>query len=702
MKQTILIVLITAVVVLLLGGNLFTSDADENREQYISQLVYSGLKSWHYSGMKVDDEFSGKAFWVFLEGLDPNKRFLLQSDIEDLNRYRYKIDDQFASGSTEVMKFAIERLKMRIKNVMAFYPEMLEKPFDFEKEENLELDADKRNYSTSEAELKSLWQKIVKYRTLLRYISLLEAEKKEAPNAELEAKARKAVAKSLKNIFDRLLQTATNDALSLYINSLIQVYDPHSNYFPPLDKDTFDLQMSGSFEGIGALLGQEDGYVKVSSIIPGGPSWKQKKLQPEDLILKVGQGDNEPEDIVGMRVTDAVKLIRGKKGTTVKLTVRHPDGQMEVIPIVRDVVVVEETFAKSAVVNDKKNGKRFGYIYLPKFYNDFNRRSGRNSTDDVKKELEKLKAKKVDGVILDLRFNSGGALTDAVNMSGLFLPEGPMVQVKDSIQGVKVLKDKDPKTIYDGPLVVMVNVLSASASEILAAALQDYDRAIIVGSNHSFGKGTVQAMINLDRFISKRSADGKSLGALTVTVQKFYRITGTSIQQRGVVPDIVLPDTFAGLEIGEKHLDYSLNGDAIPTAEFTRWTNKTPDMQQLASRSMERMKQDPRYDVLNKYIIRLKKNRNKTNQSLQMAKVMAHQAESKQARKAYEKAQEKSCHINASPTDVVVKGDTEDAEELYKARKEKQDNWIDAITKDFQLKEAMAVLTDAIESDKKS
>lgn len=696
MKKKILIV-ITLAVVILLTSALFT-ETNERRGRYLSQIISSGLESWHYSGKKIDDEFSKKAFWEFLKVLDPNKRFLLQQDIEELNRYKDKIDDQFADGSTELMKFATKYIQKRIQQVMGFYQEILEKPFDFTKDEGLELNPDKRKYCSNLTELKEYWRKILKFHTLFRYINLLKVEKESKPKVQLEEKARKATAKSSKNSFNRLLQTFKKDSLSLYFNSLVQVYDPHTTYFLPLDKETFDMQMSGSFEGIGALLREEDGYVKVVRIIPGGPSWKQKQLQPADIILKVGRGSEDPEDIVGMRVQDAVKLIRGKKGTLVKLTVKKPDGQMVVIPIVRDVVVLEETFAKSAILSHKKEGKSLGYIFLSRFYNDFNHKDGRNSTDDVKKELEKLKAKKVVGIILDLRNNGGGALQDAVRMSGLFIPEGPIVQVKDPKHGVRVLKDLDTGTVYKGPLVVMVNSLSASASEILAAALQDYGRAVIVGSNHSFGKGTVQAMVNLDNYITERASDEKSLGALTITVQKFYRINGTSIQQKGVKPDIILPDHFSVLDIGEKHLDYSLRSDSIPETDFDKWHIQLPDVKSLAKRSKIRIEKNPRFQLLKDYMKRLKEIPGRTLQSLKLEEELARQKKLGEEREKYNQSQSMPCHIMIAPSQEIGK---KSSDELLKIEREREKEWFKQIEKDLLLKEAMTVLTDMIEMEKR-
>ena len=695
-KKIILLIITLAALALVLSTALFT-ETGKDRGRFLSRIILSGLESWHYSQKKVDDDFSQKAFHEFLVELDPNKRFLLREDIDKLRRYRDKIDDQFEEGRTDLMTLATDMVRKRIQEVMGFYSEMLEKPFDFNVDEKLELDAEKREYCANTAELKEYWRQILKFRTLFRYINLLDADKKTEADAKLEEKARKAVDKSIKNMLNRLLQTYEKDALSLYFNALVRVYDPHSSYFLPVDKETFDMEMSGSFEGIGAQLTQEDGYVKVASIIPGGPSWKQKQLQPADLILKVGQGDKEPEDIVGMRVTDAVKLIRGKKGTLVRLTVKKPDGSIIEIPIVRDVVILEETFAKSSLLSEPKSGKTFGYIHLSRFYNDFGRWEGRNSTDDVKKELETLKAKNVDGIILDLRNNGGGALQDAVRMSGLFIPKGPIVQVKDPNTGIRVLDDPDPGIVYDGPLVVMVNSLSASASEILAAALQDYGRALVVGAGHSFGKGTVQAMVNLDRFASKKPVDGKSLGAMTITVQKFYRIDGTSIQHKGVIPDIILPDRFSVLDIGEKHLDYSLNWDSISATEFDKWNTgkkNAMDVKTLVEKSRERVQKNPAFKALEEYTANVKQRQDETLQSLRLDAVMAQQKQIREERDAFLKVWEKPSGLVVKPSREI---EQKDSQQLFEIEKERQKEWFDQIEKDLLLEEAVEVLMDAVE-----
>lgn len=721
MKQKI-IVLLSLVTLIGLGiiftGSYMVVNARERvevpKEKLISQIIHTGLERWHYSGMKIDDNFSMKAFPEFLELLDTSKRFLLKSDIETLRKYKRKIDDQLEEGSTEMMNLATQLMEKRIRQVMSFYQELLEKPFDFTKEEYLEGDPDKLEYCANLEELKEYWRKTLKYRVLLRYITLLQVnepgtgdkmnqetreqrKKVGKSEKELEQEARQSVAKSFKSMFNRLLQGNKNDSLSRYLNSLVQVYDPHTSYFVPVDKETFDMQMSGSFEGIGALLTNEDEYVKVSSIVPGGPSWRGKQLQAGDLILKVAQGDQEPVDIIGMRTVDAVKLIRGKKGTLVRLTVKKPDGQITEIPIVRDVVILEDTFAQSAILLHKESRRRFGYIDLPGFYDDFSTEGGRNSSDDVKKEIEKLKLKKVDGIILDLRNNTGGALRDAVKMSGLFIPKGPIVQVKDKQAEVSALKDYDPDVSYNGPLVVLINRLSASASEILAAALQDYNRAIIVGGAHSYGKGTVQAMVNLDTIVSghhrrKPRERYDSYGALTITIQKFYRINGMAIQKRGVTPDIVLPDRTDFLEIGEEHLDFSLKWDVIPPANYEKWKPIPPVSKNLVERSKNRVQNHPGFQQLEKYIENLKQMQEETRQSLKLSDMMQRQEEIKQEREKLEKSEKVLANIMVVPAAELEKKDAK----LDKINEEKQKEWFEELNKDLYLGEAVEILNDTI------
>ncbi|MCK4835994.1 MAG: carboxy terminal-processing peptidase [Candidatus Aminicenantes bacterium] len=691
------------------AATLFLNASDLNRERFLSQLIHQSLENLHYSEKKINDDFSARGFKEYVEFLDYSKRYFLQSDIDEFKQYINKIDDELMEGRTDLMRLASNRIQQRISEVMNFYEDILSKPFDFSRQEFIELDGDKRCYCINQLELKEYWRKILKYHCLINYANLLRAKDKNDADQKLEKQARKAVLKSYKSIFHNQLQAHKNDAAQLYFNALVQVFDPHSNYLPPKEKEDFDIEMTGQFEGIGALLREEDGFVKVVRIIPGGPSWRQKQLQPGDLILKVAQGDEEPVDIVGMRVVDAVKLIRGKKGSLVRLTLKKPDEQIVTIPIVRDVVIVEESFAKSAFLSSKKIDKTFGYIYLPRFYRDFSRPDGRNATDDVRKIVDQFNRKKVDGLILDLRNNSGGSLIDAINISGLFISRGPIVQVKNRRKGIRVLRDRDKKIDFKGPMVDIINALSASASEILAAALQDYRRAIIVGGNHSYGKGTVQIMIDLDRYLAsvseeKDKIDQNSLGALKLTVQKFYRITGSSNQFKGVVPDIILPDRFDYLEIGEKYLDNSLPWDTITAVSFSKWDAYQLDLEILSVESQKRTANHPYFNGLKLYVENLSAARENTRKSLHFETFYREQQQMLQQQKEINQLQKEFSHITVSSLETAITPISgianERSGEQQKITADIQQEWFQQLKKDSYLEEAMMIIQDIIQGIK--
>lgn len=675
----------------------YHEEREYSQEKLLSQIIHRGIQRWHYSDLKIDDNFSEKAFAEFLDYLDAGKRFLLADDIRELEKYKSEVDNQFAAGSTELMQTAVAVLEKRIRQVMGFYGELMAQPFDFTRDESLEFDPEKRTYSANLEQLKEYWRKTLKYQTLQRYIAKVRTEGKKKSLKELETEARQSVLKSFKSTFNRLLQANTNDSLSRYLNSLVQVFDPHTTYYLPVDQQTFEMQISGSFEGIGATLRNEDDYVKVVSIVPGGPSWRGKQLEAGDLILKVAQEGEEPLDIVGMRTVDAVKFIRGKKGTRVRLTVQKPDSRIIEVPIVRDVVVLEETFAKSAVLIHKGSGLSIGYIYLPGFYNAFSK-GRRNATDDVKKEVEKLKTKNVSGIIMDLRNNGGGALRDAVRMSGLFIDEGPVVQVKDKQDKIKVLEDTAPGVTYSGPLMVLVNQLSASASEILAAAMQDYNRAIIVGSAHSYGKGTVQAMVDLDRFLAMKSTTKKPFGALTVTIQKFYRVDGTSIQLKGVIPDIVLPDRYDSFEIGERHLENFLQWDTIPSSDYKTWQTEPLVNTEIKAKNRTRVEKNPAFKQVELYVKNVHHMRNNTRYSLNIDEFKKRQESLKKERGELEKYQEEMSFIDVQPSAEV---DKTRSERLAEVEKETQERWFAAIKKDFFLGEAVNIMKDFLDQAEK-
>jgi carboxyl-terminal processing protease len=506
MFKKIKIALMILVPTALLSMGFYLKKADLG-EDLLVRVILENLKNFHYAPVEIDDTFSEKAFDNYLEMIDGNKRFLIQSDIDELSKYKLTIDDESRNGTYNFLNRSVEILEQRQIEVQLITKELLSKPFNFDLTETVEFGDDVK-YAQNKEELKEKWRLYLKYNVMLRLASAIDVQEKAIESKDtsykietldsLEFKARQGVQKTHDEWFERITKMERKDRLNVYVNALTAVFDPHTNYFPPADKENFDIRMSGKLEGIGASLQEKDGYIKVVKIIAGSPSALQGELKENDVILRVAQGKEESVDIVNARIDDAVKLIRGKKGTEVRLTVKKPDGTTKVIPIIRDVVVLEETYAKSAIVNDKDN-KKVGYIYLPSFYADFSGQGGRTSWKDVKAEIEKLKDEGVEGIILDLRNNGGGSLGDVVEMGGLFIPEGPVVQVKARGEAPYIMKDNNKSVTWDGALVIMVNSFSASASEIMAAAMQDYKRAVILGAGSTHGKGTVQRFIELNQ-----------------------------------------------------------------------------------------------------------------------------------------------------------------------------------------------------------
>lgn len=582
--------------------------SEQEYRQAVLQTMTKALQMTHYLEIKFDDEFSEKVFNLFLKNLDYGKRFLTQEDIEKLRKYYNQIDDEVRSVSFEFYDLSVELLLKRIAEVESFYKDILANPFDYTIREYYETDEKKAEYAKNSEELKEQWRKYLKYQTLIRLTEEYnEQEKKNGNNdtaneksfEQLEREARQRVQTVHEEFFARLKKLRDTDRLGIYFNCITGVFDPHTEYFAPKQKQDFDINISGRLEGIGATLQEKGDYIKVVRIVPGSASWKQGELKAGDIILKVAQGDAEPVDIVGMKLDDAVQLIRGKAGTEVRLTVKKVDGTIKVISIIRDVVILEETLVKSAVITDEKNKIKVGYIKLPQFYTDFTRTGGNGCAVDVKVELKKLTAEGVNGIVFDLRDNGGGSLQDAVDIGGYFIPNGPIVQVRSRWGAPLLLNDMDNNVIYDGPVVFLVNVLSASASEILAAAMQDYKRAVIIGAP-TFGKGTVQRFIELDQFIVGDVAPEFSLGSLKVTIQNFYRINGSTTQLHGVTPDIILPDVYEYAKIREKDLDYPLPWDNIKSASYTTW--KTPvNIAYVKSKSNERISNSDYFTKIAEY-----------------------------------------------------------------------------------------------------
>lgn len=568
------IIVITALSAVLWSFIPSEKKSDPEKDKLLLELLTMVLERGHYSPVAIDDAFSKKVYAKYLDNIDPTKRFFLQSDIEEFSKYETKIDDMIKNKDLTFFNLTNSRLLQRMQECRAIYDDVLDNPFDFNTNENINVDYEKLPYAKNKRELVDRWRKQLKLQALS---SITDKQKLEDDKKEKDAKyvvksfetiekeVRESSLKSLNEYFDFIQKELTrNDWFSIYLNAIVERFDPHTFYFSPEDKEKFDVSMSGTFEGIGARLQKKNDAVEISELISGGPAWKGKELEAGDLILKVGQGKEEPIDVAGMRLDDVVKKIKGPKGTEVRLTVKKVDGTIKVISIIRDEVETEETFAKSSIV--EKDGKRFGVIYLPKFYISFENKENRDAFKDVAAEIERLKAQNIDGIVMDLRDNGGGSLETVVKMVGLFIPEGPVVQVKAPGRDPEILPDPDKKVQYDGPLVVMINNFSASASEIFAAAIQDYKRGIVVGSKHSYGKGTVQNVIDLNQFIRGNSYG--DLGALKTTIQKFYRINGGSTQREGVLSDIIFPDRFTYLDMGERDEESALPWDKIAPAKY--------------------------------------------------------------------------------------------------------------------------------------
>jgi carboxyl-terminal processing protease len=689
-------VVFAAVVLLSIFSSYVFIDETE-KQKVVLVAVLQNMLQYHYSAPEINDDFSSKVFESHLKDLDYNKRFFNQADYAFLKKFEKNLDDELESQQFNYFEAANSLFNKKIEFVNSFYKKILENPFDFTVDEKVELDAEKRAFAANDTALEELWRKYLKYQVLINIVGKLEIQEKAQETKDttvkiksfvvLEAEARAKVAKTHEDMFKRLSKVTKTDRFSEYINAIVHVFDPHSDFFPPKDKENFDIQLSGRLEGIGATLQEKEGYIKVMAIMPGSPSAKQGELKAEDLILKVGQGNEEPVDVVDMRLDNAVKLIRGKKGTWVKLTVKKPSGIIKVISILRDVVVMEESYAKSILVNDSKNSQKIGYINLPSFYVDFNNRGGRSCSEDIKKELLKLKAENVEGIVLDLRNNGGGSLQDVVTMGGFFIDEGPIVQVKSKEHEPYVLKDDYKGVVYDGPLVILINQFSASASEILAAAMQDYKRAVIIGSNTSFGKGTVQRIFELD--LPSMYKELNPIGSAKITTQKFYRINGGSTQLKGVVPDVIVPDMYKYLDLGEKEMDYAMPWDQIPPAVYDEWVLKNgADLAKIKAKSAARVEKNEVFKMINASAEHLKHKQDNTVQTLSLVKYREELSNSK-------KEDDKFKDIDKEIADwdfKILKADETTVVDSTKIERNK--SFIKTLKKDIYLHEAMGVIKD--------
>jgi carboxyl-terminal processing protease len=681
------------------------------KESILIQTLMRSLDRYHFNPVETNDEFSRKAFDLYLDDLDQGRRFFTQEDVDRLLAFRTELDDQARQGTFEFFDLSQEILMASLEKTQGFYREILAEPFDFTIHEEITLGDEDKPFSADAAALREYWRKYLKYETLNRYSDLLEEQEKAAAEepaegaepvtikteAELEAEAREDLLELYDRWYGRLLKVKREDRLSQYINALTSVYDPHTTYFKPIDRDEFNMRISGriGFEGIGARLSKKGDYINIVEIIVGGPAWKGKELEENDLITKVRQyEEKEALDIKGMEVEDVVEHIRGKKGTKVVLTVKKPDGTVDDIVIERDVIILEESYAKSLLLPGTEESERFGYIYLPSFYADFEDRNGHFCAEDVATEIEKLQAENVDGIILDLRNNGGGSLREVIKMSGLFIEEGPIVQVKGRDEPAEVLYDKDASVQYAGPLVVLVNHRSASASEILAAALQDYGRAVIVGSNSTFGKGSVQRLMNLDRYLPGFS-EVKPLGELKLTTDKYYRINGGSVQLRGVAPDVILPDDYHFTQVGEKDQDYPLAWTEIEPADYDQKVYKLRKLDKIRKMSQERVAEDPTFGRVLENAKRLKAQLEFDTYPLALTDFQQFEAGIEQEARLYEDLYDGI--VNPGVINLALDLEAIEADE---GKTERNKNFVEGVSKDIYIREAVNILHDMLTLEK--
>jgi len=670
----------------------FTTKTFDNpdKDKLLMQLVTYLLEQGHFQPKDFNDEFSEEVYTRFLKTIDPYKHYFYRSDIKEFEAYKTDLDDQIKNYDVQFFNLVYERLTQRIEESKAVYNDVLTQPFDYDLDETYQSDTDQLDYVYSKKEMTNRWRKQLKFSTLTNYHDLLsdnetEEGEQEKTKTQLEKEARDATLKSLQEVSVYFDDMRRDDWLSMYINAISESFDPHTYYFAPQAKDRFDAEMSGKYEGIGARLQKKMDKISITELISGGSAWRQNKLQVGDIILKVRQEDEEEAvSIVGMRLDDAVKLIKGPKGTNVILTLKRVDGTIEDLTIPRDEIELEETYARSSVV--EKYNYKFGIINLPKFYIDFQDVNSRNSTTDVKREIERLKAEGMEGLVLDLRNNGGGSLKTAVEIGGLFIEEGPIVQVRSTGEDRQVLRDRDPSVTWDGPLVILVNEFSASASEILAAAMQDYKRAIVIGSKQTYGKGTVQNVIDLNRMI--RNNTNGDMGAFKFTTQKYYRINGGSTQLEGVKSDVVVPDRYSYIDLGEKDQDNPLSWDEIQPASYKLWESSI-DYETTVKRSKERMNNSPEIKLIDENAQWIKKVRSKDIYSL---KYSDYDADLKNNEKESERFDALSDYTsNLSFQSLPYEKPIMEADSIFRIKRER---WHESLSKDIYMDEALNVLTD--------
>lgn len=663
-----------------------------DKDRLLIELISHVIQRGHFNVKSLNDDMSEQIFHTYLENIDGQKRFFLQSDYREFAKYMYRIDDQLRNLDLTFFDLTYQRLILRMNEVENLYMSLLSRPFDFERKESFDTDYEEQLFPLSSTSRAEKWRKQLKLSTLsVLYDKVEEAKiKNEESTAEhvspswavLEQEARETTRENMENYFNLMNELERKDWFDIYLNAFVLQFDPHTNYFNPDDKDRFDMNMSGKFEGIGARLSKRDQAIKVVDIIVGGPLWRDQLMEVGDEIQLVRQDEGDAVDIRSMRLDDAIKLIKGPKGSTVYLTIKKVDGTIQTIPVKRDLVVLEESYARSSVIN--RLDQRYGLIHLPKFYVDFKSYKERNAAHDVEQEIVNLKEAGVEGLIIDLRNNGGGSLQTVVDIAGLFIDKGPIVQVKSTVSKTEVLRDRDDKTLWDGPMVILVNELSASASEILAAALQDYERAIVLGSKQTFGKGTVQNVVDLNRFLSNSTYG--NLGALKITTDKFYRINGGSTQLEGVKSDVITPDRYSYVDVGERDEDNPLSWDQITPLIYTKWHGYL-NYNEVIKKSQDRVNNHPIFKLVDqdaKWVEQRQNDKSITlNYQQYVSKLEADRTYSDQFDAVKEYNNKLKFTVAPAEQERIV------ADSIFR---EKRERWFSDLTADFYVEEAVNIL----------
>ena len=714
MKNSAILVALASVIAFIAFINPFNF---QEREAMILTGVMKFMDQVHYNPKMINDELSVVIFDKYIEALDSRKRFLTQEEVDELAQFRDKIDDQIKIKTFEMFEMSNELIEKGIQRGQRIYESIDVSALDLTSNDKVNLDYENRERPKNEKALKKYWEQLITYDIISKVETKIDKQVQKlqammlvppavdtaAVNSEKEpyveknrneliAEAIEDHTKNYKKWFKRLNKQRRSDRFEQYLNAVTHQSDPHTTYFNPKKRDDFNINMGGKLEGIGARLQADYDFIKIVSIVPGGPIWKTKKAEADDLIIAIQQeGEDEVLNLYGMRLDDVVSKIRGKKGTVITLTLRKKDGSEILLAIERDEVITEETLAKSLIIDKVGSIENIGYIKLPKFYSSFEKKGGNSCAKDVASEIEKLKTVNVNGIILDLRNNTGGSLNDVVEMSGLFIKEGPIVQVKPRTRDAYVHRDKNPDVLYDGPLMILVNKYSASASEIIAAAMQDYKRAVIVGSTSTYGKGTVQRFYDLDRAF-KGAEDYKPLGSLKMTTQKFFRVNGGSTQLIGVTPDIVLPDNYQYMDVGEKEYDHAIKWTEIDPVEYSQDVALLDHIDEVAATSKKRVDKNDKFTKVLANAERIKKYRDNSTYSLnidQFIKEMDQREEDSEEFKDLYDTDIASLKISNLEVDM----DNINFDESKRARNQ---DWLDGMKKDFYLEEALSIMKDMI------